>query len=131
MKNIKLVLLSMLMLIIGCAAPMSKGISVEKGSSRHDFPSLLIQNTGIDVIRIYQNGRRIASVYPGRSECILLRNYQMNSRLSFGHLAGRARWFAIQNQFNRGAGWVWNIDASRPTFSEIDIHPSARCDNGD
>ena len=132
MKNIRLVLLSMLM-IIGCAAPMASGISVEKGRSNNDFPSLLIQNTGIDVIRIYENGRRIASVYPGRSECLLLRNYQILGRLSFGYLAGRSsdRWFAAQDRFDRGEGWVWNINASRPVHSELDIYPAERCDTGD
>ena len=129
MKNIRLVLFSMLMLIIGCAAPMSSGISVENGRSSNDFPSVLIQNTGIDVLRIYENGRRIASVYPGQQRCVLLKTAGSGmASLSFGYLASRDRWFAVQQQFSHGEGWVWIIDASLPALSEMNIYLTERCD---
>ena len=130
MKHFKMVLFLLVMLIVGCVTTADNllSISAREGNIAQS-PSLLVQNTGIDVIRIYENGRRIASIYPGQSECILLRAaVASSSRLSFGQLASDQRWYSVQESFAVDEGWVWNINTSSPTFSEIDIYPSERCD---
>ncbi len=94
-----------------------------------DTSTLLVVNTGIDVLRIYEGGnRRIGTVYPGMSECIQLRNPDSIRELSFGYLAGFERYRAAQDQFGYGVHWTWNINSSMPAFSEIDIYPTERCD---
>ena len=133
MKAMRLVLLMALTIIIGCASNMQGGMDMGVGQKRDvgdDIPTLLVVNQGIDVIRIYEGGRRIGTVYPGRSECILLRNHQTMRELSFGYLAGRAsdRWYAAQTDFRQGQHWTWNINSNLHTFSEIDIYPTTKCD---
>lgn len=120
----------MLVLAMGCASSMSNGLEVGDNDREPNFPSLLIQNTGIDVLRVYENGRRIASVYPGQQECVLLRNAAAGiAELTFGVLAGgNDRWAAQQQHFDRNDGWAWVIDGSRPEQSEIQIFPTERCD---
>lgn len=133
MKFFKLVLFLMLVLVGACATTANNSFSVGAGEDGWvGNPTLFVQNTGIDVIRIYEEGRRIATVYPGQGECILLRNAQSSfSRLSFGFLASRDRWYSAQETFSEGSGWVWNINSNLPNFSEVDIYPSERCDIGD
>ena len=129
MNNMKAVLFSILVLVMGCVTSASNTFELKKGNENLNFPSLLIQNTGIDVLRIYENGRRIASVYPGQQRCVLLKSAANGmASLSFGYLASHNRWFAIQQQFSHGEGWVWVIDASLPALSEINIYLTERCD---
>ena len=134
MKNFKMVLFLMLMLAVGaCATTTNQSFVLDQDSSAEDYdPRLWVQNTGIDVVRIYQGGRRIASVYPGQGECVRLRHANGTyNELSFGFLAGSQRWPAAQTQFSEGTGWVWNINSNLPNHSEFDIYPSERCDLGD
>lgn len=118
-----------LTIIIGCASNMAGGMDIgaQKRDVGDDTPTLLVVNTGIDVIRIYEGNRKLGTVYPGRSECILLRNHETMRQLSFGYLASFDRWYAAQEQFSDGQGWVWKINSNLPTFSEIDIYPTEKC----
>ncbi len=134
MKNFKMVLFLMLMLVGACAtANTNQSFVLDQDSSAEDYdPTLWVQNTGIDVVRVYQNGRRIASVYPGQGQCVRLRHAQSSyNELTFGFLAGSQRWPAAQADFRAGSGWVWNINSNLPNHSEFDIYPSERCEIGD
>lgn len=131
MKNFKMVLFSILMLVMGgCVMASNNALSVSAAHSQEENdPTLFVQNTGIDVVRIYQDGKKIATVYPGQSQCVRLRNAQSSfNQLSFGFLAGTERWYSTQESFSEGSGWVWNINSNLPTFSEIDFYPADRCD---
>lgn len=130
MKTMKLVFLMSLAILIGCATNLNNGIAVgQKGEDSERWPTLYVVNTGIDVIRIYESGnRRIGTVYPGQSTCIQLRNPESIRELSFGFLAGFDRYRAVQQRFDRGQNWTWNINSSLPAISEIDIYPTERCE---
>ena len=130
MKTMKLVFLMSLAILIGCATNLNNGIEIgQKGEDSERWPTLYVVNTGIDVIRIYESGnRRIGTVYPGQSTCIQLRNPESIRDLSFGYLANSDRWYAAQSRFTHGENWTWNINSNLPTFSEIDIYPTSRCD---
>ncbi len=129
MTKIKAILFSMLVLVMGCATS-SGGLEFEgKQEVGPNYPSLLIQNTGIDVLRIYENGRRIATVYPSQEECVFLRSaISGTTELSFGYLGSprSVRWIAQQSHFNRQSGWAWVINSNQPTLSGI--FPTERCE---
>lgn len=114
-----LAMVGLALMIMGCGA--ARQTNERSAPYRHQITTILIANVGQDVVRVYDDLGRIATVMSGRVKCVKVRNPQGSFQFSFSLLARRNRYYAPTQNFGVGNGWVWRIDGNMPIQSTITI----------
>jgi len=115
-----------LAVIVGCSAAR-QGFRSDN-LAREDIRILLI-NDGYDDIRVYDELGRIATIFPGRSECVRLRNPEQTTQLSFDFIASRRRYYTPTQNFSGSSGWEWTINSRMAANSTIRMNVAEPCGN--
>ena len=113
-----------LVLLLGCGITRP---TPENLSPSQRVTTVLLVNEGSDVIRIYDNLGRIATIMPGRVRCVKLYNSSTNMQLSFSLVGKHTRWYAVAQDFGGGRGWIWRINSQMPIQSTITIVSHYNC----
>jgi hypothetical protein len=123
LKFFKIFIVVGLAIIVGCGAAR-QGFT---NNFARDDVYLLIVNDGYDLIKVYDDVGRIATIFSGQEECVRLRRSDEFVQFSFSALASKTRWYAPSQNFSGRPGWIWTIDSRMASYSTIRIIAAEPC----
>lgn len=103
------VLLAGLLAGLGVVACAPVGYTDLPLPAEHHGTTLLVHNRGVTALLIFQDGRRLGTVYPREKRCFHLWDQDLKSRLQVRALADQQAYGSFPFYPNESSGWLWEV----------------------
>ena len=90
---------------------------------------MLVENAGLNPVAVYtqESPTRLATVMPGRSQCVNLRGVETLQRLIADPVGGGRSTVSPRFEVRPGDGWSWTL-GTVPSVDALSLVPRAQCD---